>query len=554
MRDDKVGLGKESTSGVSRRTVMKGAAWAVPALAVATAAPAYASSCVEEEYNALARGKMLSGGLFDINLDTLASVDGVIASAPTTVTETGFIHAGPAADPDVHANPVSVTALGAINVNATGLTTTVSQLLGILASADVGTLNQYGYAGSNGYSRGASGYVDDNGAVRVAPGGGYPQIATLNLKDFLTPLLGSPTTGFLANVTDLDLEVGAVVGRAILEELCTTVAQPDGHYLTREYLVSYLRLVLTSPLVGGVVTAVSSGINNVNLAVDTTALLNALGQIPLLGPVVTALLSLAVTQTVNVTANVGNAVAALTGTPIGTGGAIVTDLNGGTVTIDVATLLGSAFPGGASAMANSLPANSTLFVDYPLPTSALSDNLALLQDEIISRIAPHVSVTIALSALGGLTAINVSGSLADLLAGTATISASLGGLPVGGLGLVTNVALETVGALVSGALLATGGVINNALVALNGLLASIFDALANILNITLNVQNLPAENNAPAMPNNGAVGDPSRWTSGGQALPSGRYDVAALGISAVGLLNLLDLYIARGSVGPSTTV
>ena len=546
---------RELPSGVSRRTVIKGAAWAVPVLAVASAAPAYAASCVVTDYSAIARGKMLSGGLFNVDLDTLASVDGVIASAPTVVNnETGFIHSGLNADPDIHANPVNVTALGAINVTATGLTTTVSSLLGILATADTGALNQYGYAGSVGYSRGAAGYVDDNGALRVAPDGAYPQVATLNLKEFLTPLLGGAGAGFLANVTDLDLEVGAIMGRAMLEEMCNTELYPEGSHLTREYLVAYLRLFLTSPLVGAVTTAARTGIDGVNLNVDSTALLNALGQIPVLGLVVPALVNAAASPTVLVTADVGMAVVALAGTPIGTGGAIVTDLGGGTVTIDVATLLDSAFPGGASSMANSLPANSTLFVDYPLPTSALSSNIALLQDEIIGRIAPHVSVTIGFSILGGVTTLNVSGTLEQLLAGQATISASLGGVPVPGLGLVTNAALETVGALVTGALLAPGGVINVTLENLNGLLAAIFDALSGILNITLNVQNIPADNNAPPTPNNGGVGDPSRWTSGAQALQSGRYDVAALGISAVGALNLLDLYLARGSVGPSVAL
>jgi|GEM_PF-1378706 len=540
--------------GVSRRTIMKGAAWTVPALMVATAAPAYAQSCIPGKWNALGRGKMLSGGLFDLDLDTLVSVDGVIASAPTVVTETGFVHGPGNADPDVYANPLSVTALGALNVNATGLTTTVSTLLGLIASAPDGTglANQFGYAESLGLSKGASGYVDDNGTVRVAPAGAYPQVASLNLKQFLTPLLGGTLTGALANITDLTLDVGAAVGRAILEQMCNTVVNPDGYRLTREYLVAYLRLVLTSPLIGAVVTAVTSGVNAANLAVDVNALLAALGQIPVIGGVVTALVGATAQPAVKVSADVGQITTDLTSTPLGAGTAVVTDLGAGTVTVDVATLLGSAFPGGASAMANSLPANSILFVDYPLPTDTLANQLSQIQDEIVTRIASNVSVEISFSIAGGLTTLKVVGTLADLLAGNATITATLAGLPVVN-GPVANAALATVGSIVKGGLLATGGAINVALVALNGLLAAIFDALKNVLNITLNVQNLP-EKNVPATAYTHTPG-PARWNAGAQALPVGRYDVAALGLSAAQILaapDVLDLFLARGSVGPHT--
>ena len=540
--------------GVSRRTIMKGAAWTVPALMVATAAPAYAQSCVPGKWNALGRGKMLSGGLFNIDLDTLASVNGVIASAPTVVTETGFAHGPGNADPDVYANPLSVTALGAITVNATGLTTTVSTLLGLIANAPDGTgvVNQFGYAESVGLSKGASGYVDDNGSVRVAPAGGYPQVASLNLRQFLTPLLGGSLTGVLANITDLTLDVGAVVGRAVLEQMCNTVVNPTGYALTREYLVSYLRLVLTSPLIGGVVTAVTSGLNSANLNVDVNALLAALGQIPVIGGVVTALVNAAAQPTVKVTAAVGQITTDLTSSPLGSGTAIVTDLGAGTVTIDVATLLGSAFPGGASSMANSLPANSILFVDYALPTGTLANQLSQIQNEIITRVASNVSVEISFSILGGLTTLKVAGTLADLLAGNATITATLLGASIVN-GPVANAALATVGNIVKGGLLATGGTINVALVALNGLFGAIFDALKNVLNITLNVQNLP-EKNVPGTAFAHTPG-PARWNSGAQALPAGRYDVAALGLSAAQILaapDVLDLFLARGSVGPHT--
>lgn len=544
------------SSGLSRRSVMKGAAWTVPALMVATAAPAYALSCVEGNWGAIGRGKMLSGGLFNINLDTLASVDGTIASAPALVTETGFKH-GPNAesDPDTHANPLSVTALGTINVTATGLTTTVSQLLGLIASAPDGTglLNQFGFAQSNGLSMGASGYVDDNGTIRVAPAGGYPQVASLDLKQFLTPLLGGPTAGFLANITNLKLDVGAIVGRAILEQMCNTVVNPQGYKLTREYLVAYLRLVLTSPLIGNIVTAVAGLVPN--LQVDTNAVWDTLDSVTLLQPLVAALRGVA-PLTIQVTANAGQLTTDLTSAPVpdGSGQPISLELGAGTATIDLAALLGSAFPGGSSAMANSLPANSVLFVDYPLPTNALSQFDADLQATIIDRIQDHVTIKIDSSiVVFGVetTGLHISGTLRQFLEGTATANFVILSAPLN-IGAALGPLLVSLGELVKGTIFAAGGPVQLALTAVNNLLAAIFGALEDTLNITLNVQNLPEANNNPATPDNGP--GPDRWASGAQALPAGRFDVAALGITAVDEIDpsVLDLFLARGSVGPHT--
>jgi len=552
------------SQGVSRRTIMKGAAWTVPALMVATSAPAYALSCVQGKWNALGRGKMLSGGLFNLNLDSLASVDGVIASAPTQVggiAGSGYKH-GPngEGDPDIHANPLSVTALQGVNVTATGLTNVaVSNLLGLVLDANVGAVNQYAFAQSIGLSKGASGYVDNNGDLKVTAPNNYPEVANIDLAQMLKPLLGGNLTGALAGITNLNLHVGAVVGRAILEQMCNTVVNPAGYKLHRDYLLAYLKLVLTSPLLAALQKAVrDSVVSNANLAVDTTALLNALNQIPVLGPVVTALIAVAAQPTVKLTASPGAINSALQATPIGSGGPIELNLGSNplTITVDVASLLGPAFPGGASDLANALPANSILFVDYHVPANALTNFIATVQNDIITRIASSVSVEISYSIAGGLTTLKIAGTLASLLAGTATITATLLGAPVIN-GSVTNPALALVGNIVKGGLLAPGSLIDVALqnvFGANGLLQAVFTALESVLNLTVNVQNLPEKNNDPAKPYKHTPG-PARWNTGPQALPAGQYDVAALGLSAAQILaspNVLDLFLARGSVGPHT--
>lgn len=469
----------------SRRALMRGAAWSVPVVAAAAvAAPAFAVSCPPEWTSALGRGKVLSGGLFSADLDTLASVNGVIASAPTMVTETGVQHSSSGeGDPDEHYNPLSIELLSDINVDIGGVGVALTSILSGLTPANVGLVNQYGLGDSTGISIGASGYVDNNGAVSARPSGGYPEMGRLNLKALLTPLLSGAGATFLANnVADLSLEIGALAGRARTEWTCVTESVSS---LERDYLLANLRLTIESALVKNLVSVLNTAVLGISiplvggLKVDATVLTN--------GPL-----------------------------PSGTKQPIQADLAAGTITVDLGALLGGDdFGANYSEWLNGRKANTLLFVDTPIPSSALTNFLSGLITGLEDRLLDAVSVTI----------LSNTGTLRSLLS-----------IPV--IGDTLKLLIKTINGLFTNA-----GPVKTALDAVSNLLSTVFGWLTDVINLRVNAQNLPEGNTSDSA---SLHAGPNRW----QSLPARRYDVAALGVSAVQNATLLDLFLGRGSVGP----
>ncbi|WP_146079005.1 MULTISPECIES: choice-of-anchor G family protein [unclassified Rathayibacter] len=441
----------------ARRTVVAGAVWSVPAVMLAQSASAVSISCfpVGTVFQAVARGRLLSGFLGGVNLDTVAGVAGVTAIAPDQ------------GNPAVVTGGVNATVLNAINVNATGLTGTLSSLLTLAAPATVGTLNQYASANTNGTVRGASGAITDAGQLALdSTAGSFPDFGTVNLRAILAASGGAGVAALLTNVTDLTLRIGALTGRASLQSACV----PGSDNLQRDYQVGRLDLVLTSPTLTAITTAINT----------------------LLGAVVN-LSGLGLTVTVDTTSVLGGSIPGGT-QPI----QAQLSTNPATITVDLFSLLGGAPGQGAtSPYVNGLPPNSTLFVDNSLrvPGTAASSFTSALLASLRTRLENLI-----------------------LINGTPLVSSGLGG------------AVQTV--------------VNLALTALTPLLATlqnevitpVFSALQDVIQIDVNAQNRSTNPTGPA-----AL----------EALPVGRYDVAALYIRAVGLVNLLDLFIARGSVGPN---
>ncbi|PPF68456.1 hypothetical protein C5C74_10365 [Rathayibacter sp. AY1E8] len=436
---------------------MAGAVWSVPAVMLAQSASAVSISCfpVGTVFQAVARGRLLSGFLGGVNLDTVAGVAGVTAIAPDQ------------GNPAVVTGGVNATVLNAINVNATGLTGTLSSLLTLAAPATVGTLNQYASANTNGTVRGASGAITDAGQLALdSTAGSFPDFGTVNLRAILAASGGAGVAALLTNVTDLTLRIGALTGRASLQSACV----PGSDNLQRDYQVGRLDLVLTSPTLTAITTAINT----------------------LLGAVVN-LSGLGLTVTVDTTSVLGGSIPGGT-QPI----QAQLSTNPATITVDLFSLLGGAPGQGAtSPYVNGLPPNSTLFVDNSLrvPGTAASSFTSALLASLRTRLENLI-----------------------LINGTPLVSSGLGG------------AVQTV--------------VNLALTALTPLLATlqnevitpVFSALQDVIQIDVNAQNRSTNPTGPA-----AL----------EALPVGRYDVAALYIRAVGLVNLLDLFIARGSVGPN---
>ncbi|WP_146084464.1 choice-of-anchor G family protein [Rathayibacter sp. AY1C1] len=451
----------------ARRTVVAGAVWSVPAVMLAQSASAVSISCfpVGTVFQAVARGRLLSGFLGGVNLDNVAGVSGVTATAPAS---------GPnPPDPVVVTGGVNATVLNGIAVNATGLTGTLSSLLTLAAPAGVGTLNQYAEASTTGTVRGASGAITNAGQLALTPtSGSYPDFGTVNLQAILAAVGGPGLSDLLTNVAGLTLQIGAVTGRAALQSACV----PGSDNLQRDYQITRLNLVLTSTALTALVTQVTTAlttIGNIGLVtVDTAAILA--GNLPGGGQPIQASLGT---------------------TPA-------------TLTIDLASLLGPApgQPGNTqfgsySAFLNNLPPNSTLLVDSGLgvPAAALTAFTTSLVTVLTQRLRENIRI------LG--IPLNGAGVLASVLT------------------LVLNVLNPLLAALPA----LVGAVVTTAI-------TPVFTALRDVIQIDVNAQNRSTNPTGPA-----AL----------EALPVGRYDVAALYIRAVGLVNLLDLFIARGSVGPN---
>ncbi|PPF45059.1 hypothetical protein C5C36_14495 [Rathayibacter sp. AY1G1] len=446
---------------------MAGAVWSVPAVMLAQSASAVSISCfpVGTVFQAVARGRLLSGFLGGVNLDNVAGVSGVTATAPAS---------GPnPPDPVVVTGGVNATVLNGIAVNATGLTGTLSSLLTLAAPAGVGTLNQYAEASTTGTVRGASGAITNAGQLALTPtSGSYPDFGTVNLQAILAAVGGPGLSDLLTNVAGLTLQIGAVTGRAALQSACV----PGSDNLQRDYQITRLNLVLTSTALTALVTQVTTAlttIGNIGLVtVDTAAILA--GNLPGGGQPIQASLGT---------------------TPA-------------TLTIDLASLLGPApgQPGNTqfgsySAFLNNLPPNSTLLVDSGLgvPAAALTAFTTSLVTVLTQRLRENIRI------LG--IPLNGAGVLASVLT------------------LVLNVLNPLLAALPA----LVGAVVTTAI-------TPVFAALRDVIQIDVNAQNRSTNPTGPA-----AL----------EALPVGRYDVAALYIRAVGLVNLLDLFIARGSVGPN---
>lgn len=474
-------------AGLSRRTLVHGAAWSVPVVTFATATPAMAASpiipvCLPAGtlFNSQGRGKLLSGTILGANLDTAVEVEGVHAfvnpTTPDSITEN---------------NTLTVTALNTITLPLTAPSRSLTDILSWTTGGPaVGLLNQHAFAHENGDVRGASGAVADNGDLATAPGGGWPELASLDLKEVLTHATGPDVSGLVASVTNLNLSIGAVAGRTKFNSLCNPPTPLD-----RDHLVAGLKVVADSPIVSTLATALNTPLSG--LTVDSAALLGLLGLDGLAS----------VTITTNTTALLAANIPAATGQPL------AMNLGAGQVVVDVAALLGGPYTGTTSDWFNGLSPNTRLFTDAALPTGGVTALLDSWVDALIEVLKPLITINIK---LGLATLLSVS--LADLLT-TNSLA-----------GNVVLIALET--------LLGSAGTLNAVFDGVNTLLSQLFTVLEEVLVITVNAQNGPDVGGT--MPADFA------------ALPVDQYDVAALHLGVVGLANVLDLFLGRGSGGVNT--
>ena len=516
-------------------------------------------------------GKLIGGTLLGANLDSLASLNGVtvtngasgISVTPVTATSLGS---------DAYANPLDVSALGAINLS-------LGSLLQLPLSNPVGVLNQYGQAHQNGSSAGAAGVVNNSGGIALTSGSPSASVPTFASFD-LASLLGTLGLGGVAGLADVKLSLGAVGSSAQLNGCNVMWTKNIASNLQRNYVIAGLTTSLDSPLVGDLVSSVNSttslltstvsGIaGNTGLVSDVTSnLTNTLGPILLVAGIGTP------TATVSASVDFGS-LTTLLNTPISDSGHIVTiDLAGGTIAINTAALFDSVNGLNNQAPNTQLLINSTVINSLKNAiTSALNDYVDAVTnaiDDALGAMKVSLNVSIPLSALGaggGLTIGATNVSLASLVAGTAPLTTNvdcelsallcvapnllvnslLGGV-LSAVASGVEVPLGTsISALVNPLVSSLTTTLDNTTGGIENLLATTLGGLfgpTSLLSLVVNAQNAPV----PAL-----AGHPLPTWAGSLPGPSttpyatGQYDVSAIQLVVAGGAVTLDL--ARSSVG-----
>jgi hypothetical protein len=171
-------------------------------------------------------GRFLTGSIGGTNLDALAQLRGVNATNP--------------GNPGANKNPLDLTVLSALPINIPGgLNLNLANFLS--PSGNAGAIAQYAAAPSTNQATGASGLVNDQGAV-LAPNSSTPP------ANARVTLLNGPL-GAANNLADVNLLVGALSS--------STTAKSGSP--SRDYQIAGLGLDLRVPvlgtLIGGLTTA-----------------------------------------------------------------------------------------------------------------------------------------------------------------------------------------------------------------------------------------------------------------------------------------------------------
>jgi hypothetical protein len=547
-------------------------------------------------------GRFLGANLLGVPIAAIAAVPGVVAtksgSAASVVTPVGVPPvSGAPADANTYANPLNVTLLnGALSASLTNVLE-----LPLSASTPVGAYNQYARAEGSGYSAGASGLVSNSGAIDVTgpvDPANLPTVASFDLHTFTSDILGragltgTDLSNLVAGVANLNLGVGAVASSATLDGCAPAWGGSLASSLARQYLVAGLGLNVGSPLLGDITGSVRTTVTGLQGALNgltgNASLLSSL-QSSVSGLLTGALSALglgAVNVNVTAAADFSGVTALLGNSYHDANNTVFVNLSTGTVTVDLAKLLG-----GVNGL-NNLAPNTSLLVNAAVVntlTTALLDALGQFVSAVTAALTTAINAIVINGTVGvTLTALGLNVAQANLTLTNVRLSALTGsGLPAGAsitvnaLGLVNCTPpispLDVVSTLVCGLLGTLTTTLTAALPALLGtaihavvdplttglattlhnlagtVTSPIVRLLANLLNgllgpgglasVLVNVQNAPLSGSAP----------PSDWTG----ITAGRYDEAALRIGILGLLGAgqdVDVVLARSSVGPNTAI
>ncbi len=533
-------------------------------------------------------GALLGGSLLATPLGSIAELKDVTATDDGTVSLVDPPTATPLGQ-DAYANPLQVSALGAIDLDLGGL-------LQLPLGTPAGALNQYAQARDDGTSAGAAGLVNDSGGIagdEESPDATVPTFATVDLSTLLGDLGLSGTE----DLTGLRLELGAVAASAALNACDAQWADDVYSSLERDYLVAGLRADIDTPLVGSLVDTVDDTLTTAQNSVDAlsgdTGLLNSLTT-GVLGGITGLLRGLGLgtpRATVSATVDLSSVRSLLTGSIHDSGGIVGIDLAAGTMTVNVAKLFD------ATNGLNRQAPNTQLLIDdgaINTLTEAVGDALGAWASSVNTALAAALNA-ITIDADVTLPVTGTNGGAIDLTITGATVTTLASSVPVtatyshagscGALGVIPAVACltaETLAGTVTGVLnlstailrplfstvltpaltaITSSTAVTGLLSSLQGITAPLVTLLGttltglfgegSLLSFLVNAQNAPDP--AEAVAGNPLPG----WAAalpGPVATPysTGQYDVSAVRIAVVGITDggvALDL--ARASVGPN---
>ena len=368
-------------------------------------------------YSSSSSSRMLSGALLGTSLDPFASLAGVTTThtGQAGTTASAQPAEAPAAGPDAHAAPLSVTALSSV-LGAQ----TASLVVLPAAGQEAAVLQQHARATSDGESAAATGAVTSSGAVRTTsgtgpvPDGDLPSPAVIDLAGV------APGTATLAG---LRLQVGALASTALLDG-----CERDelGALPVRDYGVAGLRLVLASPTVPAVAqtarTAAATAQSQVT-AVERQLERAVKGVAGLTGSA----------TTVKVHVDVASAVTPLLTAKLGEGTEVVVDLGRGTVEVDMERLMSGRGGLNGRAVGTELVLDQALADQVAARTTTLLEQWAASVQAAVDAALRTARVTVDVALLG-VPLLRLDASVLDVVEGRAKVELlrSLLGLGVPG--------------------------------------------------------------------------------------------------------------------------
>ncbi len=305
------GITKSSTPHGGRASVARRIGGLVAAAALGaslTVATPLAASAATPTVASHAEGQFLSGSLAGIDIDAVAALGAAIA----TNNGSQALQVSRAAWLDNAAQSLQMGTIG-------GLQTDLGPWL------DAGVIQQYAQADRNGASMGASGAIGDDGTIGVGSvGGGAAGDLDLDLNQVLD-------ARYASIITDLRLSLDAVSAQATA---ALTSASGD-------YRIAGAQLTLTSPAIADLKAKVASALlvvdnSLLDLSSDGGDLALSVGRV--LNPLV-AVTGSTVDVDVTISNNIDAAVQSLLTEAYGNG-AVRFNLQTGTVTIDLEQLMG----------------------------------------------------------------------------------------------------------------------------------------------------------------------------------------------------------------------